>query len=272
MNKILRTTNHACPPKSWRRRKPRTTPVRRNFNEGGKHAFTLVEVIIVMAILTIFITSLFTVFKNSLDSWKKSEARLAIYQNARAILDQMSREIPSVLIDTAEGIKFRGFAAGSGKGSSKDEIYFVASLENDGRYDLCTVGYWLDEDDKELMRYYQVDTVGNSLDFDFDNLDSGTIGQRSDQLGLNVMDLQFKFRYRDSGGDWPTTTDADWDSSTDNVPNITNYTATGIEKNPHGLPNGVYIEITVQDPSVEENPEDKDLYTFSTIVYIPQAK
>ncbi len=246
-----------------------------------KKGFTLVEMIIVMAILAIFIGSLFMVFKNSIDTCKKSETRLAIYQNARSILDEMTREISPALIDNlpeeaSEKIKFLGFDADDSdkKRSTKDEIYFVASLENSGRYDLCTVGYWLNEDN-ELMRYFQRDTEENPLDFDF-NKNS----QNSNELGLNIYDLQFKFHYRSSdAGDWaftggsdPTAEDywlnSSWDSSSESV---TNYNANGNEKIPDGLPNAIEVEIIVKDPNIE-NPEQKDLYTFSTLIYIPQAK
>lgn len=228
----------------------------------GKKGFTLIEILIAMAILTIFIGSLFVVFKNSLEVWKKSEARLTVYQNARIVLEQMSREINCALVNDSTGIKFVGFASGSGKKSQKDEIYFTASFENSGQYDLCTIGYWLDEGDKELMHYLQRSMANNPLDFDFENLSSASIGNRSSQLGLNVTDLQFRFQYRNSSSSWAVTETAAWDSGADN---ITNYDSAGNLKNPDGLPNAVEIMMTVQDSA------NKEQRIFSTLVYIPQA-
>jgi prepilin-type N-terminal cleavage/methylation domain-containing protein len=239
MKQILLTTNH----------KQRTTGC----------GFTLVELIIVMAILAIFITSLFTVFRNSLDAFKKSEARLAVYQNARAILDQMSREIQTAIFDPIRGIQAEGYEEGSGikSDSQGDEFFFIGVVENSGDMDMVEIGYWLDNQNR-IMRHFEVADKDSTppLDFDFT---TGT----SNELGFNVTDLNFKFHYRDSATTWTTTNTATWNSSGDS---ITNYDAKGNLKNPDGLPNGVEIEITVQDPTQKEQE------TFSTIVYIPQAK
>ncbi len=54
---------------------------------------TLVEVLVVVTILSVLALSVYTVFKSGIDAWTKSEARLEIYQNGRAVLDQISREI-----------------------------------------------------------------------------------------------------------------------------------------------------------------------------------
>jgi len=144
---------------------------------SNKKGFTLVEIIITMAILALFMTSLVTVFRNSLNAWKKSEARLAVYQNARLVLEQISREVAYAVSDEACGIMFLGLEEGSGKNSSKDELYFVSPLENSGRWDLCAVGYWLDEEDNELLRYYRVDTDDDPLELDFDGLSAGEVDE-----------------------------------------------------------------------------------------------
>lgn len=235
-----------------------------------------------MAILAIFITSLFTVFKNSIDVWKKSESRLAVYQNARAILDTMSREIQMAMFNPAVGIHAKGYKAGSGikPDSIGDEFYFIAPLnpgeeeEEDNKSDLCEVGYWLDGTNNVLKKFYVTDDRiedPTEPEFDYD-FTTPTGKSNSYDLGLNVTDLKFTFHYRDSSGNWQETTDTDatWDSSTDSV---ANYDANLNEKIPDGLPNAVEIEITIKDPNVkDEDLEEKDLYTFSTLVYIPQAK
>lgn len=242
-----------------------------------KKGFTLVEVIIVMAILSIFITSLFTVFKNSIDACKKSETRLEIYQNARAVLDTMSREIPMAMFDPAAGIHVKGYEAGSGikPDSTGDEFYFIAPLnpgEEDNKSDLCEAGYWLDETNNVLKKFYVTDDrIEDPSDPEFDyDFTTPTGKSNSYNLGLNVMDLNFTFHYRDSGGNWQETADATWDSAANSVGN---YDVNDNAKNPDGLPNAVGIEITIKDPNVkDEDVEPKDEYTFSTLVYMPQAK
>ena len=85
---------------------------------------------------------------------------------------------------------------------------------------------------------------------------------------LNVTDLKITFYYRDSGGNWQETANANWNSTANS---IANFDTNGNAKNPDGLPDAIAIELTVQEPNLE-NPEEKDLYTFSTLIYIPQAK
>lgn len=225
---------------------------------------TLVELIIVVAILGIFMSSLFAVFKNSLDAWKKSEARLAVYQNARMVLDQMTRDIQPAIFDPANGIYAKGYEKGSGikPSSAGDEFFFVSAISGAGDADVAEIGYWIDSKNV-LRRHYDVADKGENpaLDFNFTTPDG--IEYPDDEFGLNITDLQFKFHYRTEDLGWAVTDDANWDAASDKV---ANYTADGAAQNPDGLPNGVEIEITVMDPT--EREEQK----FSTMVYIPQAK
>lgn len=229
----------------------------------GEKGLTLVELIIVMAILGLFITSLFSVFKNSLDAWKKSEARLAVYQNARAALDQMTRDIQPAIFDPANGIYAKGYEKGGGikSGSAADEFFFVAVIDGAGDANLAEIGYWIDGSNV-LRRHYDVAEKGEmpALDFDFTTPDSTT--NTDDELAFNITDLQFKFHYRTENG-WVVTSDGNWDAEEDNG---ANYTSDGIAQNPDGLPNGVEIEITVVDPTEKEEQK------FSTLICIPNAK
>ncbi|MFH1857261.1 MAG: prepilin-type N-terminal cleavage/methylation domain-containing protein [Candidatus Omnitrophota bacterium] len=225
--------------------------------------FTLVELIIVMAIMGIFMTSLFAVFKNSLDAWKKSEAKLAVYQNARTILDQMSREIQTAVFDPANGVHAKGYEKGSGiKTDSQGDEFFFVGIVDAGDADLAEIGYWIDSG-HVLRRHYDVAEKGEipALDFNFTTPDSSKYSD--DELGFDVTDLQFKFHYRTTTLEWAATENANWDSSSDNIANLA---ANGLLKTPDGLPNGVEIEITIQDST------QKEAVTFSTLVYIPQSK
>lgn len=58
MNQTLRNTKYEIYPYGHRR----NTPVRRNFNEGGKHAFTLIEIVVVLAIVSIVLGMSFPFF------------------------------------------------------------------------------------------------------------------------------------------------------------------------------------------------------------------
>lgn len=239
-----------------------------------KDGLTLVEVIVVVAIFSIFSGMLFTVFKSSLDSWRRAENLLDIYQGARLALGQISGEISSALLDqtSATTARWASFYGNDESGtrikanSAKDEIFFVAPVENAGNMDLCEIGYWLRSTDNMLMRHYQKFDTSDDLPitYDFNNCDT------DQQLAANVTDLQFKYYYRAAAGALPNTPTANgsW-NSTQNV--LTNYDAKGNEKNPDGLPEAVEITLVVRE-SKPIDPANPKTRTFTTLVAIEGVK
>lgn len=225
-------------------------------------AFTLIEALIVMTILVIFIGSLFIVFKSGLDSWKKAEGRLDIYQNARAALEIMSREISGAIINptapTSPGpnsIYFLGgYDVNSGAVSGQAEVYFIAPLNPGGQAtsDLCEIGYWLDTAAHKLKRFYVTDKRGTvvSPDFDYDAPPGApaTIFSTggSDDFVLHIQNLTFKFF---DGANWVDT----WDSR--------NGTQQG------KLPIAVKIVLK----TAEDIPVDPQTKEFETIVYLKNS-
>ena len=208
----------------------------------AKKGVTLMELLVVLALLSIVSLSLFTVFRTATESYSKGDARTQAYQNARAALEQMSREIQGALMDSAEtNITFQAFDetlhSGWKTDSSEDELFFVAPVNNSGHMDLCEIGYWLRGTDSCLMRHFQVasKTDNPPLDFDFS---TGS----SDQFGFNINDLQFAYWYR-NGGYWTN----EWSVIGE-------------------IPEAVKISIDATDEKKSETN------TFSTIVYLPNAK
>lgn len=240
-----------------------------------KDGLTLIEVMVVVAIFSIFSGMLFTVFKSSLDSWRRTENLLDIYQNARPVLEQISAEISSALLDqtsvtTARWASFYGNDETGTRiktNSAKDEIFFVAPVENAGDMDLCEIGYWLRSTDNMLMRHYQkFDTADDlPITYDFTTFDS------DEQLAAHITDLQFRYYYRAAAGALPNTITANgsWDSTQNLLAN--NYDAKGNEKNPDGLPNAVEITIVVEE-SNPINPASPKTRTFTTLVALEGVK
>lgn len=85
---------------------------------------TLIEVLVVVTILSVLTLTLYTVFKSGADAWSKSETRLDIYQNARVVLDQISRELAGAIVgeSAANGARFVGIDA------DPDTIEFVTNF------------------------------------------------------------------------------------------------------------------------------------------------
>lgn len=244
----------------------------------AKKGVTLMELLVVLALLSIVSLSLFTIFRTATESYSKGDARTQAYQNARAALEQISREIQGALINSnaivpgtgADSPSFYGFSEGSTNYSANSggaEIFFITSLKGAGDMDICEVGYWLDTNDWTLMRHYEVTDKTNLPPLDF------SIGTNycSAELALHIVDLDFSYMYWD-GASWAETNE--WDS-TDNL--VTNYYKdVTIEKDPDGLPEAVKVTIVSTDEKtikkMEAGGEIKETNTFSAVVYLPNAK
>jgi len=242
---------------------------------AGRAGLTLVEILVVAVIFTILVLALFTVFRGALDSWRKSETLLDMYQNTRFALELMRKEIPASVLyqgsnNTAYWTKFEGNDSGSASiiktNSVGDELFFVAPVaDNPGDQDLCEVGYWL-RNDNCLMRhleYFDGSTVPVSYDFAVNN--AGTTSD--DVIARNVSALTFVYYYRNAAGAVPSATTASWDSSTDTLTGATpNIDSSGNALIPDGLPEAVEVSLTVQS---RDGLQQK---TFTDFILIPGAR
>lgn len=252
--------------------------MRLNINNRG---LTLTEILVVVFIFSILSTIMFTIFKGGLDSWRKSENILTMYEEARFVLDLMSRDIQSAYLfqNSTNQTQWTRFLGNDETGtrlrtnSAKDELFFVSPVASrtgePTRMDLCGIGYWLDgkgtpndTSDDVLMRYFKsFDTLPVDYTFDASVVDS--------TVAKNVTDIQFTYYYRNvpDGSVSPTATTTNWDSSSNNPAGRgENYDANGNAKNPDGLPDAVGISITVR------SRDGSQTKTFSALVPIATAK
>jgi type II secretion system protein J len=225
-------------------------------HSARRRGFTLIEILVASVIFAILATSLFVVFKAALDSWRRTQAHLEVYQNARAALDMMTRDLSAAYLNsTNNAITFMGYnnggtapAWGWKTNSGGDEVYFIAALNptlNDpnAKFELCKVGYWYDSSANQLMRYYYTQT-GAAPDYNFGSANGASTKVASNIRGLN-------FQYYDAAG---TITDT-WDSTNAGAPAQLNKKPTKVE-----------ITLIVQEP----NSTPIRTQTFTTGVYIPQ--
>ena len=243
-----------------------------SLSSARRKGLTLIEILVVSVIFAIIATSLFVVFKAGLDSWSRAKSHLNIYENARVILDMITRDLRGAYIlpssgnisgDSSVDITFKGFDSSSPSGwrtnNIGDELYFVAasnpSINNPNAiFDLCKVGYWLNGkgtanvSDDELERIYvpQTSAPGN---FTFGAGDSTS----SSRLSQYVTQLNFRY-YDPTTSAWSNT----WDS--------------GIGGAQAGrLPRSVEVTITVREP-YPINPNNPKIQQFVTNIYIPGSQ
>ena len=162
---------------------------------SGRRGFTLTEILAVMAILSLMVVSLFTMFQQGSGVWRLSGARTEAYMKARQILDMMARDIRGAVLITAAGgpkaepdlnlkttkradfVGLNGDNEGLGVNQPtlqdwrtreqefSDQIYFVAPVTNSGKQELCMLGYWIKDVDGNTSAPFVPDGVpGNSRD------------------------------------------------------------------------------------------------------------
>jgi prepilin-type N-terminal cleavage/methylation domain-containing protein len=96
-----------------------------------RRAFTLIELLASMAILSLIMVMLFSAFEQISKAWTTGESRVEVFTQARAVLDLMSRELSQAV--TTNNIPFFGQKASTPLGTvpvnlSLDNIAFVASV------------------------------------------------------------------------------------------------------------------------------------------------
>ena len=208
-----------------------------------RKGLTLVEILVVSVIFSIIATSLFIVFKAGLDSWRRTQGHLDVFQNARASLDMMTRELSAAYLNSGDpNITFRGFASGSGSTwvtpSGGSEAFFIAALnptQNDpnAKFELCQVGYWLNSTTHELTRYYYTQLASPP---DYDLSAHTADASKNHKIATNVVasatQPAFSLTFFDSAGNQTTA----WDSRTGG--------AQAGQK-----PSKVQITLTIQEPN-----------------------
>lgn len=143
----------------------------------------MMEIMVALAILSLLVLTLYTVFQNGVEAWSRARQRIEIYQTGRFILDQMSREL-------AGSVNFMRFDGTEG-GSDPDTIVYVTDY--DGSTHIINWGIYTGT----LKRSYQMNPT---------NLSNPT------WTSMNVTDLvtDLQFGYIASG-----TTDLNWGASVD---------------------------------------------------------
>lgn len=163
--------------------------------------FTLLEVLVSMAILVIIMAALYSAYTTNVEAIQIARQNGEVHQSARIVLDRMTKDLQSALIQVSvPSEKIRLGLVGEDReidGRRADRLDFttVAHLsltEKGPGSDLCEVGYFIDEDPeaKVLVLFRRDDP---SVDEDF------TKGGSQLEMARNV--IEFNVAYQDSRGE-----------------------------------------------------------------------
>lgn len=180
----------------------------------ARAGFTVLELLVATAILSVIVTLLFTIFDRASNAWIKGEATVDRQRSARTTLELISRDMSqSFITTTATGRVI--FAGGS------NWVYFAAPVAPGGDMvsDLGEYAYFHDSSAtaNTLTRYYSAPTPDNSTSgkwnpngrFDSVVPASSTATNLASMSLLAEGAVGFQFQYYDAAGNGSFT----WDTS-----------------------------------------------------------
>lgn len=125
-------------------------------------AFTLVELLVALAITIVLVLVLTSVVAATLGAWTQGRNRLDTYSSARQVLGRITDELKGARANPAVSgsqIQFIENVALGGvttpNAYTSESVFFVAPYPNLGAGDLCTFAYALDSATHELKRAFR---------------------------------------------------------------------------------------------------------------------
>lgn len=113
-----------------------------------RRAFTLLELLVAMALLTILVVMLMSMVDNATKLWRSNENRVESYREARAALNLMVNDLKSIYASTNAALFQTNASAAFEAVGGEGQIFFISALpqsaqDTNSRSDLCEVGYFL---------------------------------------------------------------------------------------------------------------------------------
>ncbi len=113
----------------------------------GKKGFTAVELLISLAIMSMTLGSVYSLYMSFIRTCTKESVKIKLQQNVRSSLDMMIRDIRLAGLDP-EGTGEFGIIA-----ATAQSIRFTADRDMDGELDIPNAADGIDEPDLEYMGY-----------------------------------------------------------------------------------------------------------------------
>jgi prepilin-type N-terminal cleavage/methylation domain-containing protein len=120
-------------------------------------AFTLVELLVALAITSILVVVLVNVVATALNVWQQGRNQIDTLANARQVLGRIADEIKGAVAAPAPNqVEFSENAAalGASQAQKSENIFFVAAYPNTAVGDLCVIAYRHNPTTHELQRAF----------------------------------------------------------------------------------------------------------------------
>jgi prepilin-type N-terminal cleavage/methylation domain-containing protein len=128
-------------------------------------AFTLLELLVAMAVLSLLVVVLMSMVDSATKLWKANENRVESFREARAAINLIASDLKVAFASTNTNYFTTNIAPEFGASPSDGSVFFVAALppnaqdEGSSYGDLCQVGYFL-KFGKSGLGSAQQDTYG----------------------------------------------------------------------------------------------------------------
>ena len=119
---------------------------------NARQAFTLVEMLVALSITALIVVAMMRLFIDGSALWQRNDEKLDTFREARAALQMMARDFAGVRPQAETPDDFPLLALDYHPDTQPEdrvnqELYGLASVRNQGRNDLCAVGYYCGWDD-----------------------------------------------------------------------------------------------------------------------------
>lgn len=119
--------------------------------QSKKNAFTLIEILVSVTVLSLMILFLFSVFNLASQAWQSSEKKVDAFREARAALFVMRRDLSGMQVETELPMALnQGLVPNlSTLANSVDQLFLLSTLNpdmqggNSASGELCSVGYYV---------------------------------------------------------------------------------------------------------------------------------
>lgn len=197
---------------------------RANLQLNGCVAFTILELLVAMMVMSVLVVMLMAMVDNASKLWRANESQIESYREARAALNLITGDLKSIYASTNQDyFRTNGVGFNFSTDPADGRIFFIAALpvsaqESGSKSDLCEVGYYLTYTNNSILNpnsapAYSLHRYFRSSDATFTNLAIPAqqfiyTTTNAELLARNIPAFKIKYYYLTNGIPQPWTQSA----------------------------------------------------------------